>query len=94
LQLTWRVDQAPDGRVTLGMGCGEGCAGSVDVGDMLRAMPEGEWTQAAIPVSCLIESGLELDTVQNALAISTASAAQISLHQVSLINGDGSALCP
>ncbi|GLQ21409.1 exo 1,3/1,4-beta-D-glucan glucohydrolase [Algimonas porphyrae] len=94
LRLTWRIDQPPEGEVTLGMSCGEGCQGAVDISEALNTAPLNEWTETDVPVSCLVDAGLALENVQNALAITTASAAQISLHDVRFAQGDGSASCP
>lgn len=84
LQLEVRVDEAPSGAVTLGMGCGDGCVGEVPLGDALRDLPVGEWTTLAVPLACLADAGADTARVTVPARLHADGAMVVSVAKVSL----------
>lgn len=74
----------PDEVVSVGIGCGEGCAGRVDVSADLRALVAGEWTRLGIPLKCFAQGGADLSRVDSMLDIEAAASLELSLSRLAL----------
>ena len=76
LDVRYRVDRAPEGRVRLGMMCSEaGCGGGTgamrDVTRLFRDTPPGQWRTLSIALSCFGDGATNLDRVEEPLAVET-----------------------
>ena len=90
LSFTYKVDRAPAGKMLLGMQCGPGCAGWVDVTAALHAVG---WQTLRVPLACFAARGAALGRVDTPFALRTRDAAAVTIRDVSLVGGAGSA-CP
>jgi beta-glucosidase len=82
LLFDYRVDAAPDGAVTVGMDCGEGCTASVPVTGTLRAAPVGEWRTMVVPLRCLAQGGVAMDRIMAPLTIASQGRLGLSVAEV------------
>ena len=89
----WRIDMAPSGSLLVGMGCGEGCAGKLDVSSVLASNAVGEWATTKLPLQCFVAAGFDPQKMVSALRIESSRAARLSLHNVQLVPSEGGADC-
>ncbi|MCA1790016.1 MAG: glycoside hydrolase family 3 C-terminal domain-containing protein [Thioalkalivibrio sp.] len=73
------VEEPPAGPVMLGMACGEGCRGTLDVTSLLRDLPLNEWTTLLIRLRCFEDAGAGMDGITRPLEITTNGALTIRL---------------
>ena len=64
LQFDVVVDTPPKTPVQLSMGCGHGCAGSVDLSRVLADFAPGTRHSVSIPLACFAQRGVDLTRVQ------------------------------
>ncbi|MCF4008874.1 glycoside hydrolase family 3 protein [Rheinheimera sp. UJ63] len=79
LSLTVQRHGAVPDSVLLGMQCGADCTASQNIAAALAAMPENEWQQLTLNISCFQQQGLNLAQVFEVLSISTSGKLQLSL---------------
>lgn len=84
LSLTWRIDEAPSGDFTIGLGCSGFCTSQVNTASLMAGLPSGEWGSTEIPLSCFVEAGLQAETISAPLILSSTGDARISLHETTL----------
>ena len=95
LSLTWRIDTPPSESLLLGMGCGDGCLGQVDIENLTKSLPEDEWTTTDISLSCLVDAGLDPTNIDTALMLTGPSKAEITVHAAELkLSDQPSGQCP
>lgn len=94
LIVDYRVDAAPAGAVTLAMQCGDGCRGSVPLGEVLRAAPPGQWTRLTLPLNCFAATGLDPKRVTAPFVLASTGALRLSLSDVHYASAGGAAACP
>lgn len=94
LQLEWRLDNAPMGAMSASMGCGDGCGGEIDISDLVQQMPVGQWTVSNISLSCFVKAGLEPESVNTAISLTTTTKATLALHAAKIIEAPSSGTCP
>lgn len=96
LTLRLRVDAAPTAPFTIGTGCGGWCEGSADISESLARLPAGEWTEVQLPLSCLIDAGLNAGAVSAPVKFTASGPGKISLHSVTLsaLSGAERLPCP
>lgn len=88
------VLEPPTGAVLLGMGCGADCGGSVDISDLLRALPVGEWKPLRVRLRCLAEAGADMVRIDTPIRLSTAGKLRLGVAAVELTPPDGPVTCP
>jgi beta-glucosidase len=69
LRFDIRVLAAPRGSVRVGLGCGAGCAGAVDLGWYFRELAPNTVQAMNLPLACLVRRGLDPARVTEAFAI-------------------------
>ncbi|MGE8224606.1 MAG: glycoside hydrolase family 3 N-terminal domain-containing protein [Stenotrophomonas sp.] len=84
LQLTLRRDAAVRAPLTVGVGCGAGCAAKVDLQSTLAAIPAGKWVSVGVPLKCFAAGGADLSKLQRAAELESAAAADISVSRIAL----------
>lgn len=84
LQLTLRRDAAVSAPLTVGVGCGAGCAAKVDLQSTLAAIPAGKWVSVGVPLKCFAAGGADLSKLQRAAELESAAAADISVSRIVL----------
>lgn len=88
LALEWRIDAQPTGALEIALGCGDGCAGSLDITKMTTALTKDQWTTSYIPVSCFTQAGLDAKNLSTALSLSTDKQAKITLYSADIKTAD------
>ncbi len=95
LAIDIRVDEEPSEDVSFAMACGMTCRGVVPMGDVLAALPVGEWRTLRIPLSCLRDAGADLSRISAPLVLGTAGRLGLSFSDVRLVAADdGPMICP
>jgi beta-glucosidase len=89
LELRYRVDQAPEKPVKLGMQCAEPKCGSDsgalrDVTSVFKSAAPGVWQTMSIPLSGLADGGADLKDVVIPLAIETSGRFKLSISEARL----------
>ncbi len=92
LRLTYRTTQAPTQPILLGMQCGDGCAGWLDVTAKL-APPGADWKTLQIALACFASSGADMRRISVPFALRTAGRAGLAIRDVSLVEGPVQAGC-
>lgn len=89
-----RVDTLGEQGVKLGMGCGQDCGATLDVGAALRARL-GEWQRLALPLKCLRNAGLATQRVDTVLRLSADQGTDLRIAGVELgTDADAVVECP
>jgi beta-glucosidase len=101
ITVRYRVDQAPAGRVALGVrctlpSCGTADGALLDVTQTFREAKIGAWNTLVVPVSCLKATGADLSSVEVPLAIETSGKFGVTVAQARLAAraSSGQAPCP
>ncbi|MET1163412.1 MAG: exo 1,3/1,4-beta-D-glucan glucohydrolase [Pseudoxanthomonas sp.] len=84
LQLTLKRDSAVVAPLWLGVGCGEGCSGRVDLQKTLAALPQGQWKVVGVPLKCLVKAGADVGKLVQPLFLESGAALDLSLSRVAL----------
>ncbi|MEE7546874.1 glycoside hydrolase family 3 protein, partial [Xanthomonas sp. Kuri4-1] len=84
LQLTLRRDSAVTAPVWLGVGCGEGCAGRIDLQKTLAAIPQGQWRTLGVPLKCFSVAGADVGRLVQLPTLESAAALDLSLSRIAL----------
>jgi beta-glucosidase len=87
LELTYRVDHAPSGRVTLAMGWG-----TVDAGTLFSA-GEG-WRTALLPLKCFADRGASLGHLHPVFTLGATGPFTVSLASIRLVPPVPGGVCP
>ena len=94
LGFDYRVEEAPDAPVTLGMSCGASCGGTVPITPALRAAPLGQWQHLAIPLACFAAAGENMSRVWTPFALQTAGKLTLGIANIRLESGTAHAISP
>ncbi|MEO8018591.1 MAG: exo 1,3/1,4-beta-D-glucan glucohydrolase [Pseudomonadota bacterium] len=70
--------------LTLGMGCGAGCSGSLAFAGTLAGVPAAKWQTVGVPLKCFAKSGVDVSKVNQTLSLESGSKLDLSLSQVKL----------
>lgn len=84
LQLTLRRDSAVSAPVWLGVGCGEGCSGRVDLQKTLAALPQGQWKVVGVPLKCFAAAGADVSKLVQVPTLESAAALDLSVSRIAL----------
>jgi beta-glucosidase len=80
-----RVDEPPSGTVALAMGCGEGCAGAVDVTELLKGLSVGEWTTLRVRLRRIEGAGADMARIVEPFSLSTPGVLALAFSEVRLV---------
>ena len=92
LGFDYRVTESPSAGVTVGMGCGASCGGSVPVTAALRAAPRGQWQHLDIPLACFAAAGENVSRVWTPFALQTAGRLTLAITNIRLESGTAGAI--
>ena len=93
LEMRYRLDEAPGGRVELAQACGPGCTAALDLGPTLRAAPPGAWRSLKVRLSCFREAGANLQRVDTPFSILSRGSLRLTLGEVRLTADPAGAAC-
>ncbi|WP_179563111.1 glycoside hydrolase family 3 protein [Sphingomonas sp. R3G8C] len=92
LQLTYRVEQAPQAPVTLELAA-HGSAAGVPLNGVL-APADGQWHTLRVPLSCFAARGLDMSKVDEVLGLASTGPFAIALAEARLSGDPTGAVCP
>ncbi|HSD16544.1 MAG TPA: glycoside hydrolase family 3 N-terminal domain-containing protein [Thermomonas sp.] len=84
LQLTLRRDSAVTAPVWLGVGCGDGCGGRIDLQKTLATIPQGEWKVVGVPLKCFVAAGADVAKLVQLPVLESGAALQLSVSRIAL----------
>ncbi len=95
LGFDYRVAAAPSAAVTVGMGCGVACGGTVPVTAALRAATLGQWQHLDVPLACFAAAGENVSRVWTPFALQTVGKLTLAIANIRLQSGTaGAVTCP
>jgi len=89
LSFRYRVDQAPQGPVVLSVD-----QGHLDVTDLMRRAPLGQWQTVKIRLSCFADAGARLGAVETPFQIRSSAALTVSVSEIRLASNENDTICP
>jgi len=92
LIMTYRVDSHPQGSVTQRMDCTWPCAGAQDVTELFAKATLGEWSKAAINLSCFSEAGADLSRINIPFLLTGSDAFAITIKDIRIDDAESSEL--
>ena len=87
LGFDYRVDKAPTSDVSVLMGCGAGCVGSVAITQPLGVSPAGQWRHMKIPLACFAHAGADMSHISAPFYVTTAGELDLSVAGIHLETG-------
>ena len=95
IMLSMRVETAPVGPVIFRVENGDTILGSVDIGDMLRALPVGEWAELRVPLKCISKEAADWRSVTAPVVIKASSPFTLGLSGIKIADlGENDDACP
>ncbi|HEV2271028.1 MAG TPA: exo 1,3/1,4-beta-D-glucan glucohydrolase [Steroidobacteraceae bacterium] len=94
LGFDYHVSEAPSAAVTVTMGCGASCSGTVPVTPALTDAPDGHWQHLDIPLACFAAAGANMRRVSTPFAVQTAGKLTLAISNIRVESGTaGSVAC-
>ena len=87
LGFDYRVEDPPTAPVTVGMGCGASCGGTVPITQALQGAPHGQWQHLDIPLACFASAGENMSRVWTAFELQTAGKLTLGVANIRLESG-------
>ena len=84
MYLTLRRDADVTGPLWLGVGCGQGCQGQIDIAKTVGALPAGEWKVVGVPLKCFQAAGADMAKLVQVPYLSSAAKADVSFSRIAL----------
>ena len=95
LGFDYRVEEPPGAEVTLSVGCGPSCSGTLAITPELQAAVRGRWQHLDIPLACFAAAGASMTRVWTPFALRTAGKLTLGIANIRLESGiAGTARCP
>jgi len=85
LSVVLRIDKKPKKSVDLKMDCGYPCAGSLNMTNLFKAVPQDTWFRISLKLSCFEEAGANLGNILSPLVIATKGPFELSISDVRLM---------
>jgi beta-glucosidase len=92
MQVTYRVDQAPQGPVALELGA-QGKTASVPLNGVI-ASADGQWHTLRVPLSCFAARGLQVDKIDQVFGLAAQGTFAIALAEARLSGDPSGQVCP
>ncbi len=84
LEFEYRVDLPPAASVSLGIACGAGCAGSLDLTPLLRQATRGEWRAIKVRLASFRDAGADMRKVTAPFVLASSGGLRLTLKNVQL----------
>lgn len=85
LSIVLRVDKRPKKSVDIKMDCGYPCAGTLNMTNLFKAVPEDTWLRISLKLSCFKEAGANLGNILAPLVVATTGRFELSISDVRLM---------
>lgn len=85
-QLSFDINwpQQPTAALELGLSCGSGCGGMIDIGPLLQSKAAAQWHSLVIDLGCFADTGTALNHLQQPFVLQSQSAMQLSIANIRL----------
>jgi beta-glucosidase len=84
LSMVIRIDKKPRKSVDLKMDCGYPCAGSLNMTQLFKSVPENQWFRISLKLSCFEKAGANLSNILAPLVVATSDDFRMSISDVRL----------
>lgn len=84
LVIDMKVTDMPDQAVTIGMDCTYPCRGELEINKLIRSLKKNQWLSLPIPLSCLVEKGLDLQKMNGPFLMGTEGRLGIEITNIRL----------
>ena len=85
LSMVMRVDKKPRKSVDLKMDCGYPCAGTLNMTQLFKTVPEDTWFRISLKLSCFEKAGANLSNILAPLVVATTDDFKMSISEVQLL---------
>jgi beta-glucosidase len=85
LSMVTRIDKKPRKAVELKMDCGYPCAGALNLTQLFKAVPEGQWFRISLKLECFKNAGANLENTVAPLVVATTGDFMMSIADVRLL---------
>lgn len=85
LSMVIRVDRKPKKAVDVKMDCGYPCAGSLNLTQLFKAVPEEQWFRISLKLECFEKAGANLKNIVAPLVVATTDDFILSIADVRLL---------
>jgi beta-glucosidase len=82
LSMVVRVDEKPKKSVQVKMDCGYPCAGTLNMSQLLKAVPVNQWFRVSLKLSCFEQSGANLANIIAPMVVATTDDFKLSISDV------------
>jgi beta-glucosidase len=93
LELQYQVVGDKVANTTLGVGCGEGCNGELDITKGLASKLHQGWQISRLKLSCFADKGTDMTAVDAPFVLSVTGAMQIQMNAIKIVSNQGDASC-
>lgn len=81
---TLRIDALPGKDAWIGMGCGKGCQGRVELGSQLATLAPGQWLRIGVPLKCFRKAGADMHHIEQPFAWGAGKGAEVAISRAAL----------
>jgi beta-glucosidase len=81
---TLRIDALPGKEAWIGMACGKGCEGRVQLGPQLAGMPNGQWLRIGVSLKCFRKAGADMHHIEQPFVWSAGKGAEVAISRAAL----------
>jgi beta-glucosidase len=79
--------------VSVAVGCGQDCAGAIDITDALKSKLAAGWQKAQFNLSCFVQEGNNLQEVNFPFLLASNAGLSIQLGAINIVESDGKVDC-
>jgi beta-glucosidase len=81
------VARAPQGRVSLAMGCGPGCEATLDMTALFARLADGARHTVKVPLACFVAQGVDLDRIDVPFSVASDAPWSAAFTNIQLVGG-------
>lgn len=81
---TLRIDALPGKEAWIGMACGKGCEGRVQLGPQLAGLPNGQWLRIGVSLKCFRKAGADMHHIEQPFVWSAGKGAEVAISRAAL----------
>ena len=81
---TLRIDALPGKEAWIGMACGKGCEGRVQLGPQLAGLPNGQWLRIGVSLKCFRKAGADMHRIEQPFVWSAGKGAEVAISRAAL----------
>jgi beta-glucosidase len=93
LELKYQVLGDQVAKTSLGVACGNGCAGDLDITAGLQSKLNQGWQVSQLKLSCFADQGADMTKISSPLVLKASGNLQIQITSANLVSNQGDASC-